>query len=359
MRAIRANSLEKVLALLFALFMWASARTQQRPVSGGWEAKLQQRGKPADLAVVKGPSAVRFSAVANRQELRRLEETAEAIVDLSDAKPGRGSFDIYYQLTGGISVERIELRPARAEFVFERVVENELAVEVEVTGSPPEGFDLSEPTPSPSSVSVKGRTGLLSQVKRAVAVVDMSDPSAPLQTALVRLLGETGKEVAGLRPTPRKVEVRLSFQEQEESIEVPILNHLTARAAPGLKVEGITLDPDSLKVTGRVDLLRQVRWIDTESVTLSGVSETTNRRLALKIPPGLSAAAQTTVATILVKPLVAEGGGKAPATGGGKAKGKAKTDAKSAGKGARPETGNPTDGAEPAGAEASPSRDSE
>jgi YbbR domain-containing protein len=339
MKVIRANWTEKLLALVLAVFMWASGRGRQGPIEARWDADLAVRNLPNGIVVVARTTKVRFVVRGERQDVRRLKDTLAPYVDLAGAGPGTHSFDVFYRLSGGVDVQHIDTVPPRARFQLDRVTSRRLGVLVDVTGTLQDGYSLGARRVTPVEVVVRGRQGLLAQIAAAVAAVNVGDPASPIQETPVRLLNSSGREIAGLSPDPARVKVTLEFLEQEASADVPIRQTTTGRVATGAVFVAIRLNPQSVPLKGRADLLREVREIRTEAIGLSGLRETTNRRVRLVIPPGLRAATWTTVATIVVEPAKPERqpDDHEPEAAG---KGKAKAPPKPTGKG---ETGDPDD----------------
>jgi len=302
MKVIRANWTEKLLAVVLALFMWAAARGRQGPIDGKWEAPLAVRNLPKGMVLVARTTKVRFVVRGEPREVRRLKETLDPYVDLAGAGPGTHNFDVFYRLSGSVGVQHIDTIPPRARFELDRLTSRRLGVVVEVTGAAQEGYTLGARTVTPSEVVVRGREGLLARIAEVLATVDIGDPASPIRDTPVRLLDASRREIAGLSSEPPRVRVALQFQEQEASADVPVRHTTSGHVAAAANLVAIRLNPQSVSLTGRVDLLREAREIQTEAIDLSGLRQSTDRRVRLIIPAGLRAATPTTVATIIVEP---------------------------------------------------------
>ena len=107
MRLIRENLVEKILAFSLTVFLWAAVRGQRDPVDRQvLDVPLELRNLPDAVEVVAGKEKVRFVLRGHPQELRRLEPaTLAPYVDLGEARPGRQTFPIYYQLPGDVELD--------------------------------------------------------------------------------------------------------------------------------------------------------------------------------------------------------------------------------------------------------------
>lgn len=315
MKALRQNLPEKILALVLALFMWASARDLENPQQVRLKLTLQRRNLPKNLIIVRGPRQVQFVLRGSRKQLRKVSpRTLAPYVDLSHARPGRGSFEIYYRLSGSVGLRQIDVLPSRAEFEFDELVTRRFTPELVTTGTLPPGFEIGAHQTRPAQVTVTGRKSLVDQVAAARVTVDISDPQASLRVVPVDLLTRSGEVVKSLKPHPATVELTLEFREQQGEATVPVRVQTTGQVARGITLQTIQVRPRTVVLTGRVDRLREVLEVQTQPIDLTGVTETTEVRVPVVVPPGMHLAGSGMVtATIIVQPT----SGAAGRTGAG------------------------------------------
>jgi len=192
--------------------------------------------------------------------------------------------------------------PPRAEFQFDELVTRSFPVQIETTGTLPPGFEIGAHATSPEAVTVSGRKALVDLVAAARVQVDISDPEASLRVVPVQLLTGSGDLVKGLRPVPEKVRLELEFREQQGEATVPVRVQTTGQVAANAALETIQVKPRTVLLTGRVDRLREVLEVQTEPIDLTGIGETTERRVRVVVPDGMHLAGTGMVtATIVVR----------------------------------------------------------
>jgi YbbR domain-containing protein len=151
----------------------------------------------------------------------------------------------------------------------EQTVERSLRVPLE-TRNTPEQLELVENPPSTVEVRVRGGADLLSHLSQSdlVAVIDLA--SARAGRRFFHLMRDQvrapyGVEVMQIAPST----IALRF-ETSATHRIPVQPTIEGEPAPGFTVGAITIDPQSVEVTGPESALKALKEAITEPISIAG-----------------------------------------------------------------------------------------
>ena len=179
-----ANLGYKVLAVVFALFLWVVARGSSS-VERGFDVPVVLQGLPGELVVVdQGADMVNLRVSGTRAALRNLEpERLDYAVDLSGAKPGVAKFEVdlsRFDLPRGARI--VSRSPAQIELALESRATRPVRVRPDVEGKPADGYRVAGVEADPPRVKITGaRAEVLRLSEVATEMVDVGGATAPFE----------------------------------------------------------------------------------------------------------------------------------------------------------------------------------
>lgn len=205
----------KLVALLVAFFFWAlvtstSTSTTQRSFLVDLEVDGVQEGAVA----VGVPEVVEVSVSGPSSRVDRLRaDQLRATLDLSDAT---AEFERQIQVQTPPDIRLLQVNPSDVIGFLEQVVERTMTVQVALLGDAPEATELVSGA-EPATVTVSGRSQVLDQVVRVVAL-------APARGGDVELLAldSRGLPVAGVTFEPPSVSVTFAPSDVLRTKVVPL-----------------------------------------------------------------------------------------------------------------------------------------
>ncbi len=272
----------RLLALFLALLLWVYVTHQRNPVmERAARIDLHQRGLPEDVVVQDMPSSVTVYYKSSKGMLALVDaEEFQATVNLAGAGKGTHSFPV--QVTGPAGVEVVRVNPERVTISLDRIIVKDVPVAVNVLGSPAPGYHRLEPVVTPPVVEALGPSEVLEEIDRVAVSVDIR--GTPTGVEQVRPVS-TGLENVELRPESVRVTVPV---EPLPSRTINVEPRITGSPAQGFRVETVSVNPTSVKVTGDQDLLSGLRNIVTEPVNISEATGVFSRNVRVVIPEGIS-----------------------------------------------------------------------
>jgi len=181
-----ANFGYKMLAIVFALFLWVVARGSSS-VERGFDVPVVLQGLPSELVVVdQGADMVNLRVSGTRAAQRNLEpERLEYAIDLSGAKPGVAKFEVDLsrfedRLPRGARI--VSRSPAQIELMLESRATRPVRVRPDIEGKPADGFRVASVDADPPRVRITGaRAEVLRLSEVATEMVDVGGATGPLE----------------------------------------------------------------------------------------------------------------------------------------------------------------------------------
>ena len=157
----------------------------------------------------------------------------------------------------------------------------------------------------PAAVQVSGPASVLTRVVEVRA--DVSIQSAGLdfdQDVSLVPVDELGNAVAQVKVEPQTARITIPVFSDLETRQLPISPLITGDPAAGFEFVAATVDPKVVTVQGDADQLAQLLSIDTEAVSINGLSADRSFEAALALPTGVIALDIETVAVAIdVRPM--------------------------------------------------------
>ncbi len=290
---IRHNWQWKLVALCLSIFLWSYVNTQRNPkATKPFTVPIQimnlAKGYAADLSVQDATVQIEgYKSVVD--QIR--QNDISAWVDLDTITPSNGAVTKTKTLNvrvSGIPQEDISatVLPKKVQ-VTVKMIGKKLPVEVKFLSAPPLGYTYGDPDVNPASISVSGKNDYVSQVKKVVLTLppNASSNSVDSDFPLVPM-DSNGNEVRGVSLNPPYVRLRLALREVPAAKEVVISCKLQGKLKSPAQYKNVTVDPSSVILEGRPNILSDISMIETAPINVEGMDKTFTRQVNLIIPNG-------------------------------------------------------------------------
>ena len=269
--------------LYSGLVLSQDARNYNSPIT------IRPPSVPEGLHLLEPPppvTSIRYFAPVGADEPG--PDTFRATIDLSGIDPNGGVFDVPVQVTSVNSQIRIlGVTPPVVTVSLDRLETKIVPVRVE-RGEIPEGLEIGREDIDPSTVTVSGPESLVRQVveARANVIIQPSGLDVDQDVALlpVDALGEVRSPVD---VTPTTARVRIPVFSEPRTRTLPINAVVTGTPASGFELATVTIEPATALVQGDADALEEITRLDTEPISVSGLSAVETFEVALGLPDGI------------------------------------------------------------------------
>lgn len=242
------------------------------------------------LAVAEIPEGVHLTLRSDNPEVFRRLQTAdfEAYIDLSNIGVGEHSVSVSVTSRNPkITISRIE--PEEIAVKIEPIRERIIPVSIRVEGFPVKGFEVAKKETQLSNVKVSGAESVLLKVHQAVATLTLegNEKQNFIEKSAIKIFGVNNQPLSGLMVIPEEIEVSVELREKEQQKEVEVRPKTSGTPAAG-SVKSLAVDPAVIKIQGPSELLEEISFIETEEISLAGLSESKVIQAKLKIPEGIT-----------------------------------------------------------------------
>jgi YbbR domain-containing protein len=204
-------------------------------------------------------------------------------------------------------VDIAETTPQFVDVTLEQETTRQVPVQVNRNGSPVSGYVVTALEASPLNVRVRGASSRIQQVESAAADVNLTG----LRTNLEAQYGLTardgrGADIGGVILEPASAQVNVALQQREITVPVAVQPQIRGSVGEGYQLNGVSVEPLVVSVTGPQDAVQAVTPISTEPIDISGITSDITRTVRLQPPANVSLARDRVSVSFNVEPSQGE-----------------------------------------------------
>jgi YbbR domain-containing protein len=182
---------------------------------------------------------------------------------------------------------------------LDKLVEAKLPINFIISGNPKQGYFASAPQLSQENATVVGGSKFVSTVKDIIVKENIQDSENDVIKSYKLIpVDSKGKEVNEVTVKPSHIDVKIPIR-KTKTIGVKV--ETTGKLSANLVLGSIKVLPERFDITGSAEALNNIENLNTESIDLSKISETTTTDAKVTIPEGLSLVNATSEAVVKVQ----------------------------------------------------------
>ncbi len=297
----RRNFPVKLLALIAAVIMWGYVMNEENPsVNATYTVPVEIVNAPEGYDVSMNVKEVRLKVRAPRALMATVHEADfKAVIDLSGNTEGEYEERIKTVVPQGF--ELLELSDEVVSVNMESLIAHGVPVEISVSGKPAQGMDVGKVQPVQQYVNVYGPRHLVESIVKATGKIKLSDNTADF-TMRVRLtaVDTDGNMVNNLSVLPTEMDVTVQLVPGMGKKIVTVKPVVHGILPEGYKLGGVTSEPAQVEIGGPTRLLADIKSLDTEPVSLAGMTESSSSDVGLVLPEGVTTPNKTVSISIRV-----------------------------------------------------------
>ncbi len=293
-----------LLSILLAFLIWVFATISSDPTEEGrfsQTVSIETVGLEDDMIITNGlPYTVSINLRAPNSVWRRISLeriTGKAIIDVTGLEPGVHQVPIDIQI--GVSpIQIVSYNPNIATVTIEKYEEREYSVEVDEKGDIPTAFRSETPVLSQDTVKITGTVSQLDTISKVSVELERNNDTETIEKTLtVNAWTEDGKQVKDLTIHPDKIKVTQEIKMRGGYRILSVKLVTKGEIATGYRVDELSVDPVFVTVySADKELLNSLNsYIETETVLLDEINTSTNRKIGLNIPEGVTLVGESTV----------------------------------------------------------------
>lgn len=288
-KSITSNPLPKILALVCATVLWIFVAASQSS-TGNFPSKIRiiTVNTPSGLVATYEQKTVELQISAEPNLWQKLSTNSfTAYVDLGGLESG--TYELEVNVTCNVAdVQILNKKPSKIFVQLEEISRKKIPVIQKVEGNAAEGMVAGAIVFNPAEVEVSGPKSQVENISNAIAEIRLNGESADFEkdSSLIAL-DNSGNEIPDLSFSPSKVKAGVSIVKGANNKTVGIKVNLSGSPAEGYYIEKLSTSPSTINITGQSSILSNLNFIETQNFDISGVSNSFERELLLKIPEGI------------------------------------------------------------------------
>lgn len=282
----------KLISIIIAIFLWSYVIALENPTVSkqykGLEVVVQEDEKLTSEGyeiVGQTPETIDLKIVGKRNALTDANiKNIYAYVEFGDVTEGPNSKEIKYQIPRNISIE--DSSATYITFQIEKVITKEVNVTVEYENEIGDEYVVGDVVSSPKKITVQGIRSRVDSIDRLVATVNLEGVETDQMVNVnLKALDVDGNEVSGITLGQSFVNVTMQVNKIKE---IPIEVLTTNEAPSDVKIKDVTVEPNSVLVVGKRDVVDKIKSVATESIDLEKIKSLDNTPVSLELPEGIS-----------------------------------------------------------------------
>ena len=296
LRALLANLATFFIALLLAVIIWATAVRAADPViTSLMPLSIAPLNLRPDTTLVSQANGTVFISIegpeSNVNELTSAD--FNAFIDLSETPLGEHEVPIQIQYDQNLLIQLTSQLPENTVVRLERIEEiisREIPVVVDVVGNVARGHRRDSPLVEPEVINVTGPQSRVNQLAEARIIISLDNARQTVEVSRRPLFYDMQGMVTGvgnLTLSNDLVNVTIPIRELAGFAEKPITADWTGVPAEGYRLLNVSVQPNSILVTGPPAVLEELRALRTEPIDISGLTASFTQQLPLVLPDGV------------------------------------------------------------------------
>jgi YbbR domain-containing protein len=296
-------------SLFAALVLWIAVSDAENPQTEVEVPGVPVRtvNVPEDLAVVRiAPATVRLVVRADEDFKDSLSPADfDVTVDLTSIRE-TADLGIEADVLTDENVQVIRPSQPTVSVVLEPATSKQVPVRPNPVGTIPQGYSYSTDI-LPGTVIVSGARSLVDLVEYVSADVSLTGLRANLtQQVALTPRDARGLEIVRVQVEPARAETRITVQQQENTVQLPIVANLQGVVAEGYNIVGVVVDPSTVPVTGTLETTQAITSIGTEPVDVGSLNRDVTRTVRLRLPTGVQTSRDSVTVRVRIAPAPGE-----------------------------------------------------
>lgn len=298
-----------VVSLFAALVLWIAVSDAENPQTEIEIRNVPVRpvNVPSDLAVASiTPATVTLIVRGDADLASRLGPADfEVVVDLTNQRES-ADLEIRGDVLTSLDVTILRYSQSAVRVELEQAVSKQVAVRSNLVGSIPQGYGFATDV-SPASATVRGARQLVERVDYVSADVNLTGLRASLTQQVTLVPRDArGLQITRVSVEPARAETRVTVQQQEVTVQVPVVASLQGALADGYNITRVVVDPAVVPVSGTLETTQALSSVSTEPIDVSGLSRDASRTVRLRLPSGVQSSRDTVTVRLSIAPAQGE-----------------------------------------------------
>lgn len=297
---IRRNWRLKVGCFLIAFVTWVGIVYAGNPPGTKVIAvPVPQSSIPLEFVLVHPVQDILVRVGGDQNALQSLDSSALSVTVAWSKVTHTGIYSIPVSVVSDAANIELINPPTSVQVDVDAFKSKSVPVTIVITNLPPVGYQIGVEQRTPSSVVIAGPQRELTAIQAHVTV-DLSSQKANFQADLQVLAYDAkGVRLNDVHPLPTSVSVSIAITADITKRIVAVTPRTDGAVSPGHLLVGVVYSPQSIQITGPLDLLNGIDSVTTSPIFLNGVFGNFTQTVSVVLPAGVTS--QTTKISVTIE----------------------------------------------------------
>lgn len=277
----------KLLSVIFAFSLWIYVSSSGNKIDFfPADFQIRVKGVKENLAVANDLGKIKVKIKAPISVWKTLsQDNFEVYIELAGLDEGTEQVDVKVT-SKNQAITILEKDPIYVVVKLEQKISKKLPVVVKSKGDPAKDYKVGDGISETKEALVSGAESLVKSLSYATALVNLKgDEKSPIDASVKLVAIDASDNILNnLEFSPSYVHVNFPIIQLVEVKSVGVKVKVTGEPEKGFWINKVQVDPQIITVSGSIDDLKDVDFIETEPVDVTGTSSGVNTRAKL-VPP--------------------------------------------------------------------------
>ncbi|MFC0190469.1 YbbR-like domain-containing protein [Fictibacillus aquaticus] len=219
----------------------------------------------------------------------KVDRAFEVYIDLTKQKAGSKKVKVQIRnLPKGL---KASVEPTYVDVTLHKKITKEVPVNIDLKNirKLPSGYSPGETEFSPRTVKLTGAEEMINDISFITGFVDVGKATETIETSVPLKAYNSQGEVVDVAINPETAKVKVPINKPKKNVSVSVKQK--GELPEGLRLNGISVKPGDVSLTGPQSLLDEIDEIHAMEIDLSKVTEDTSYEAELIIPEGVKVSA--------------------------------------------------------------------
>jgi YbbR domain-containing protein len=201
----------------------------------------------------------------------------------------------------------VRIDPSTIFVKLDSIISQQFEVQVNMIGNPAIGFDVEAPELSNETVTISGPESVVNSINQVVAEVNIVDASEDIQrTVDLVAFDAQGNKVQGLTMNPNSVQVFIPVSQRGGYRTVVVRIVTSGQIASGYRLTNIFSNPPTVTIfSSDPELVDSIPgFVETTPINLNGADDDMEIRVSLNLPEGINVVGSQNVTVMIgIEPI--------------------------------------------------------
>lgn len=296
------------MALSSAILIWLYVNAERNPtitqrftvdvevrnLQNGYESPVVH---PAQITVVLTGVRSHVEQIAPRG--------IRAMVDATNIGEGKQRLPVQLNLTKDLLQDvQVEIIPPTVQVTLTRRISKKFKLECLFVNTPPDGYIYLSPIVSPETAVVSGPRERVNQVQRLIVNAVPNEVGGEIDDDVpIVAVDGANNPVSGVTIRPSHARVVLKLTPVSLTKTVLVTPVWKGKPAPSVAIEEIVIDPRTVVISGKPQVLARVNKVETEPIDIDNLTSDFSRDVALRAVEGVQLSISSVRVSVRVRRL--------------------------------------------------------